>query len=286
MTETPELAPVAAEKPTSPFDGPGIYFGVSGDEYHSAEGVSKTGLWTIHTKTPAHFMYGERKDSNAFSMGEAVHVAILEPNRFELSFTRGPADRRGNKWKDAEAYAASTGMICLTENDYDDALLIRDASHAHPIVQKITSGAMVETVGVAIDEQTGVLVKCKPDLYHPELALIGDLKSSVDGSADAFAKSIINYGYHFQEAMYSDVWQAAGGGEVAGFIFIVVEKTAPFLVSVFELEPRVVAAGHDAYRAALAKYAECEKADKWPGYSETVQRLDAPEWFYRQQEFN
>lgn len=285
MTETPELAPVASPAAERPNYLPGIKL-VSNDEYHASPGVSKTGLWTIHTKTPAHFMYGERKDSNAFSMGEAVHTAILEPHEFETRCMRGPADRRGNKWKDAEAHAAHIGMTLLTEADYDAALLIRDAAHAHPIVQKITSGAMVETAGYAIDEQTGVLVKCKPDLYHPGLALIGDLKSSVDGSADAFAKSIINYGYHFQEAMYSDVWQAAGGGEVAGFIFIVVEKTAPFLVSVFELEPRVVTAGHDAYRAALNKYADCEHGDVWPGYPETVQRLDAPEWFYRQQEFN
>lgn len=285
MTETPELAPVATPRPALGTMPAGIQ-AISNDEYHASPGISKTGLWTIHTKTPAHFMYGERKDSNAFSMGEAVHTAILEPHAFEARCMRGPADRRGNKWKDAEAHAEHVGMTLLTEADYDAALLIRDAAHAHPIVQKITSGAMVETAGYAVDEQTGVLVKCKPDLYHADLGIIGDLKSSVDGSADAFGKSIVNYGYHFQEAMYSDVWQNAGGGQVDGFIFIVVEKTAPFLVSVYELEPRIVEKGYDAYRAALLKYAECEKADKWPGYPETVQRLDAPEWFYRQQEFN
>lgn len=286
MQEGPPLAEIATidQIPAFELAGDGLYQ-IDDETYHrGSPGVSKSGLWTIHTKTPAHYQFGERKDSEAFSMGSAVHCAILEPERFEEAHVRGPDDRRGNKWKDAMEYAASIGASCLTSSQYDEALLIREAAHLHPMIRKLTTGAKIETAAFAHDDETGAIVKCKPDIFNPALNVLADLKSSDNAGKEAFAKSITNYGYHVQEAMYADVWQQAGQPAPDGFVFIVIEKSAPFLVAVYEIEPRLVADGFEIYRSALRTYAACDKANAWPGYSQKVERIDAPDWYYRQQE--
>jgi hypothetical protein len=279
-----ELAEIPATLPAFELAGPGFY-AIDDETYHrGSPGVSKSGLWTIHTKTPAHFQFGERKETEAFQMGSAIHCAILEPEAFESRYVRGPDDRRGNKWTDACAAAAHYGTTCLVSKDYDEALLYREAAHLHPIVRKLTTNAKVETAAFAIDDETGEIIKCKPDVFNEGLNIIADLKSSVSASREDFAKSITNYGYHVQEAMYSDVWTQAGGTALDGFVFIVIEKSAPFLVAVYEIEPRLVEDGFGIYRSALRKFHECNLANSWPGYSNSVERIDAPEWYYRQQE--
>ena len=198
----------------------------------------------------------------------------LEPERLETSVFKGPADRRGNKWKEAEDYANFAQMILLTEADYNMALLIRDlaATSEHLDIMR-DEGPIVETSAYHVDEETGVLVKTRPDIYNPKHKIIADVKNMADGSADAFSRSVGQFGYHVQEAMYSDVWSKGSGYEVEAFFFICFEKSEPPMLSVFELDANAVAEGHAIYRAALAKYAECERTDAWPGYPNKVQKI-------------
>src|SRR5260370_1042811 len=111
------------------------------EQYHQGEGVSKTGLHTILTRTPFHYRFGDRTPSNAQAFGSAAHTAILEPNLFEPKYMRGPDDRRGNKWAAAQEIAQQQGKEVLTSGDYDDALRLRDILHRDPMLQRLTAGA-------------------------------------------------------------------------------------------------------------------------------------------------
>jgi hypothetical protein len=114
---------------------PGIYEGLSNDEYHKGPGVSKSGLWAIHTKTPAHFKNPPVKEETTRSkaikdFGTAAHLAILKPDEFEKKVVKGPSDRRGNKWKDLAEACELDGSLLLVEDTYESVLRIRDDQDA------------------------------------------------------------------------------------------------------------------------------------------------------------
>lgn len=259
----------------------GIHADLTNEQYHAGAGVSKSGLWKIHTSTPAHFKFGERKESDAFDFGEAVHLAILQPNEFEEVVYRGPKDRRGNPWKDAQEFCGIDGKLLLTAGDYDKALTIRDSVHADAWLNTVITGGqrMIEASGYWRDEETGVLCRCRPDLYRADLGMILDVKTTTSAAPKDFAKSVVNFGYHAQEAFYSDGWRALGQ-QVDAFAFIAIEKDAPFAKVIYELPPSMVDEGRAIIRKALETYAECQRTGQWPAYADGVQELQFPRWAY------
>jgi len=257
---------------------PGIYT-MSNSDYHSSPGISRSGLWTIWNQTPAHFKYGEPKQSREFDVGTAVHDAILDPNQFDLTAVRGPVDRRGKKWEEAVTEAGKIGQTVLTASDYDTVLAMRDAVLANSVIADLVHDGLIEQA--AFCEKDGTLVKCKPDLYSPEHKTILDLKTSRDGRPHAFARDCAMYGYSVQESFYTDVWQLAGGGPVEAFCFAVIEKEPPYAVALYELDANAVDEGRAVCERALALYAECTRTGVWPGYPATVQTLSLPRWSFK-----
>jgi len=266
---------------------PGIYFNMPNEDYHSGPGISKSGLWTIQNQSPAHYKFGQREPSKVFDFGEACHLAILQPNEFETKVIRGPEDRRGNKWKDLVAAcdikgSDMFGKLLLTSGDYDEVLAIRDVVHADSWLNSIITGGkpMIEASGYIIDKPTGELRRVRPDFYREDLSLILDVKSSQSAHPDAFARSVVNYGYHAQEAYYTDAWSDLGK-PVEGFAFLAFEKKPPYAFAVYELPPSIVEEGRALMRQALDTYHDCRKSGVWPSYGEGVQELSFKRWAYR-----
>lgn len=255
---------------------------ITNEAYHSGPGISKSGLWTIWQQTPAHFIGAERKSTKAKDFGSAAHTAILEPEIFEKAYTVAPeGNKNSNVYKDAAAYLLNQGFTLLNRDEYEAILRIRDCAERHPIVRKLRQDAAVEQSAYWIDEETGELCRVRPDVYSRKNRLIGDIKTSKSAAHDSFARDVANYGYHVQEPFYSDGWQLAGGGDVDGFAFVVVEKEPPYLFAVYELDPDSVEEGRQIYRTALKIYAECRKTNHWPGYADKVQELRLPKWAFR-----
>ncbi len=280
----------------------GIVYGLDSEAYHAGPGISKSGLWTIYTKTPAHYRFEERaeKNQNALDLGSATHLALLQPEEFEAKVFLGPENRMGNKWKDAllEAeHRAGPSAIVLTTKDYERCQRIRDSGELCATLVEARRGAIIEASGYATDPATGALCRVRPDCYNPELGIIADLKTARDGGRRGFMNAVAEYGYHMQEAFYSDVWNRVLDFEnlkgadqtVEAFIFIVIESAAPFQVSAYELAPSAVEEGRQAYQRALVQYATCKERERlgmperqaWPGYPEEPEPLDLPYWAYK-----
>jgi len=239
--------------------------------------VSKSTLWTLYTKSPAHALI-EKEPSPAMQLGSAVHCAVLEPDTFDERFVRGPDDRRGVRWKEA---LDEHGAKLLTSGDYDDALRIRDALQRDPLVRRLTTGDVWREVsGFWRDPETGLVVRCRPDAYRPSLRLMADVKTTTDARATTWRKRVAEFGYHAQEALYTDGWRACGM-EVDAFVFIAVETSAPYAHCVFDLAPAAVDEGRAAMREALQTFAQCKAANRWPAYPSEPQSLDIPSWAYR-----
>jgi hypothetical protein len=92
---------------------------------------------------------------------------------------------------------------------------------------------------------------------------------------------VANYRYHAQEAFYTDGYRFANPGEFAdelSFIFVAVEKEAPFGVAVYELDQEAVNIGRALYKRNLETYVRCRAANEWPAYPNEVQTLSLPKW--------
>lgn len=258
------------------------------DQYHAAPGYSKSFLWAMQGKTPYMARYGKRKESNAFDVGHAAHTAILEPELLESSVTKGPDDRRGNKWTFAKEEADNAGKILLTSSDYDQVLLIRDLADTVPELVQMRKGALIEQSCYAVDEETGLTIKCRPDLYNPGLSGMLDIKNMADISDRAWERDIGSFGYHMQDAMYRDVWQRGSDMKAEFFFFVCFSKTEPPEVVCRELESVDAGEGYLAYREQLLRVAECESSGVWPGQPAGVvrgvrmrdrdRRHTAPQW--------
>lgn len=254
------------------------------DDYHANPAVSRSGLWRLYSKSPYHFRHHQVEETSAMKLGTAIHTAILEPERFETSFHRGPADRRGNKWRDELEFAENEGKECLTSGDYDNALLVREQAATCSVLQQALRGnRMIERSAYALVD--GVMLKCRPDLYNSDMEVMVDLKSTTDASPEAFAKSVATHGYHFQEAFYTKVWIAAHGGFLGGFVFIAIEKPTadnPPVFQAYELDSAAVTEGYAIIDSALERYRECNASGVWPAYGGGVQTLELPRWAFKE----
>lgn len=267
---------------------PGIYQGIPNEAYHAGPGISKSGLWIIHEKTPAHYKFPPPRDEETTQkkatrdFGTAAHIAILEPADFEDRVMRGPADRRGNKWTDAVEACGISHQTLLVSDAYDQVLAIRDAVHANSYISGILTGgkSMVEASGYWRDATTGRLCRCRPDLVRTDIGVMVDLKTARSARADDFARAVVKYGYHAQEPFYSDGWEIASGASMNGFLFLAWEKESPYACALYELPPSIVEEGRVIMRKALDRYSECVKTNAWPGYADGVQELSFKRWAY------
>ena len=252
---------------------PGIYENVPEDEYHASEGVSVSYL-KVHAQAPAKARYGERKETEALKLGSLIHCAVTEPDKLERRYAATDLDRSGTKaWIEAERKAA--GRVLIKRDAMDDAKRIRDAVFLHPVARELlTAPGPVEASFWWIDPETGVLCRGRADKIIPGMRVLADLKSTEDASPRGFARTAENYLYDWQAAMYVDgINEAPGGFAAEAFVYLAIEKEPPFLVGAYEILPEHVERARAQVALQLADYRQCEMADHWPGYSETLEPL-------------
>ena len=244
---------------------PGIYDGVSNADYHRDEALGSTSLKTLATKTPAHYQHDKAKPktSDAFDLGTVVHSIILEGDATGVEIC--PFSAWTTKAaKDARDEARAAGKIPLLTKDWLQVLNMRDAVMGHKLARKLLTGHKAEQ-SVFWDEG-GQTYKCRPDAQQP--GVLVDLKTALSADPNEFGKVAHNFGYHQSAAHYIDGWKAATGEDLP-FRFVLVEKTAPYLVSVVELDWEAIDIGRGLNDRAKRIYAECVASNTWPGYPAT-----------------
>lgn len=164
---------------------------------------------------------------------------------------------------------------------WDQLHAMRDSVMAHPAARKLLQrqGKAEQSI-YWNDPVTGVSCRCRPDyLTDDDFAI--DLKTTEDASQEGFSKSIANYRYHVQDPFYSDGILHATGRRVRGFFFIAVEKSAPYAVQVFQVDEESRELGRMEYMRDLESYAECEETGVWPAYSDRIEPIAVPAYYYK-----
>lgn len=256
---------------------PGIYDGMSNAEYHRDEALGSTSLKTLALKTPAHYQYDKQhpKFSDAFTLGTAAHSLILEGDTSSIVVVEA------ENWltkaaKEAKAAALADGKQPLLMKEWAQVQAMRDSVMDHPLARNAFTGHKAEQS--VFWEEDGLMLKCRPDAWKP--GLIVDLKTTVDANPNEFGKTAFNYGYFMSAAHYIDGVKAATGEDVK-FVFVNVEKTAPYLVSVTELSDADLNRGRSRLDRAKRIYRECEASGNWPGYPNLI-TTELPFWAQKQ----
>jgi hypothetical protein len=247
-------------------------------EYHSAAGISKSGLDLI-ARSPAHYRFGApREPSRAMEIGTAIHTAILEPDRFasEYMLLKGVEDRRSAVYKDAVKTHGSERTLTGPESDRVAAMQESVYANPHAAGFLRDPACQRELSVFTTDPETGVGVKARFDAMLTGRSL--DLKKTQDARPDMFAKSVANYRYHVQAAFYSDVWKWETGEELRAFGFLAIEDEAPNATAIYVLDDDALEYGRRLYRRDLHLYAKCLDAGEWPALETKPQVLTLPAW--------
>lgn len=263
----------------------GLHRGISEATYHERELIASKSALELVRRSPAHFMAwlnGQEEEATpAMEFGSAFHCAALEPAIFAKLYAAEP-DFGDCRFKEAKAERDAwrrdnAGKKLLSANDHASIMAMVASVHGHPLAGKMIADGEPELTVRWRDEATGIECKGRADYWVAKHRMVVDLKSSLDGSPGEFPKAAANFGYHRQDAFYRTGF-AAVGEPVDHFVFVVVEKKAPFAVSVYALDGNAVSLGNAQNRRSLDVMGECVKSGNWPGYEPSIQTLKLPPW--------
>ena len=152
-------------------------------------------------KSPAHFLSYKRRDfveSASMRLGTAVHSALLEPEEF-------------SKIYDVTDLRKNTKATELLE------LCSKRETEVKRDIQGVPFRGFVDAMSKDV---------------------IVDLKTTQDASAEGFSKSVYNFSYHLQAAIYKEL---TGASE---FYIIAVENTAPHNICSYQLSQDALDSGY------------------------------------------
>ena len=238
-------------------------------EYREKKGISKSSLWEIR-KSPLHFkwkMEHPQEDTAALLFGRAVHKWILEEESFFNEFSICPdVDRRtkDGKMQYETFLLESNGKDVITQADYEQILSMKESINSLPDVVELLKGEYEQSY-FWIDQMTGEKCKCRPDVINHNTKLIVDLKTTDSCENGHFERSCKKYGYKLQAGMYREgVFQNTF--DEYGFVFVAIEKSAPYAVRVYRCTPEYIDQGYDLFREYIGIYHECKTKNEWLGY--------------------
>lgn len=242
--------------------------------YHAHPAVSKSVLDRI-ARSPLHaraYLDGQRDEPTASMIfGTAMHCAVLEPQRFAAEYSVWEGDRRTKEGKAAYEAMQATGATIISRDDHDAISAMVASIRQHAVASTLLENGQAETSVFWKHQASGIECKCRPDWLRSD-GIVVDLKTTEDASPAAFARSVAAYRYHVQAAHY------LAGTEAERFVFIAIEKKAPYAVAVYELDADSLQVGQRLRERDLDQYASCLEFNQWPGYPAQIQTLALPKW--------
>lgn len=237
--------------------------------YDNIPALRRSALWELR-KSPAHYKYYVENPPEAtpsLMFGTAVHMALLEPERFKNSYIVSPKiDRRTKEGKEAYAALMESGKDILSEEDGEKIAAMVNAVMEHPIASKLISGEHEVPIEWE-DPKTSERCKCRPDIIHENI--IVDYKTTISCEDGVFEASTRKYGYQLQAAMYREGLLQTRFDNY-GFAFIAQEKTPPYAVRVYMCDEGWIDDGVSIYRELLDLYHDCKIKNEWKGYEEVT----------------
>ena len=271
---------------------PGVYPGIPMDVYVTWDAANFSTI-NKFDRSAAHareIIVNPPDQTPAMALGSATHAAVLEPELFRKNWAVGPeGDKRTKKTQLAWAKFESENpdKISLTAKEYAQCCSMMHSAHQNPdILEMIKGPKFTELSVVWVDKNTGVLCKCRVDLVGRLWGnvVISDLKTTMDASEDAWNYEVRKYKYHAQAAMYLDGLENASAAIGRRFVWVALEKTAPFGTALYEPDEATIDKGRRMYGKWLRQWKECQESGVWAGYPRGVRPLMLSDYHLRHED--
>ena len=261
---------------------PGVYRNLDEVEYHRhPTSLSQSGAKVL-LSNPAKFQWQREhppEPTSSMNLGSAAHKLVLGVGG-EIVVVEA-ADWRKKDDQNLKKNLIADGKIPLLPAEHETVQAMAERLRSSKIPNLLLSGDGEPEVSLfATDETTRVLRRARLDwLPSPtERMIIADYKTSRSADPERFGRSVADFGYHMQDAWYSDVVIDLGLAESVAFLFVVQETEPPYEVAIMQLDDFARKVGRFQNRLALDIFADCEKAGVWPGYGDGVHRVELPRW--------
>lgn len=242
-------------------------------EYHAIKALSAGMAITLDQECPLRAWLDSpfnpaqvRENKPEFDIGTAAHLAVLEPellaeravlHEFDTYATKAARDIRDEAW--------AAGKTPLKPKEWEIVRSIAGAlSPTKSAKGKLFTGGHPE---VSLTwEWDGVPCKARPDYLPDSGAYMVDLKTANSANPRAVARKAFDEAWHVRAAWYLAGVEAATGKRPEHYWFVVVEKDAPHISEVYELDDRSLVWGERIIGRALRLFAECTASGRWPSY--------------------
>lgn len=249
---------------------PGLYFGISNDDYHADPALSSSGI-KILLRSPEeyHYHYIAKTDPDpdtvATKFGTAYHTFVLEPEAFSYQIL---PNQKG-----------TTKEGCLADTELAQIIAMKKRLFSNPRHAVLFQGGYPEVSVFWQDEETGVMCRVRFDYWKP--GFITDLKT-INDIYNGPRYDTPERGYHISGAMYMegcrqlrrllrekpDCIHGFTGDQDALFDFLMkflkdgVErfnlffqgKKPPFIVRAMPVSAEIAAKGYGRFREGLQEY--------------------------------
>jgi hypothetical protein len=275
---------------------PRVEYNLSFEDYRNhRDHISSTGLKTLLTESPEHFLYRWNQtdqDKDHFRFGRIFHMGVLEPQRFrdelivEPEFTGYNKDGRTLSTQSKEARdkrkawnEAHKGQTILKNSERDDMIGMLNAVMKYPEPKNIIAYGKPEVSLFCTDPVTGLKMKGRPDILVVEEdgVEIYDIKST-RRHLRWFYKDIGEFRYDIQISFYKLLCEIVFGKPYKRGGWIVASKEAPHTAAFKDVPPDKTKLSDDWVRHGLNVLADCVKKDQWPSYSAAVEPAEYPDW--------
>jgi hypothetical protein len=288
---------------------PGVYPDLSNDDYHNDSAISRTGLM-VYKESPFKFWSRyinpnnqEKKVSKVMEFGSAVHSFVLEPYQFhkeymvELDlpklpkvgllknlgrpeFDRQKAERARIEFENNMALEGwkelAEGKKTISLEDYWKILNINLALKQHNEARDLVFDAdAYETSYFWKDEETGLMLKARPDILHKNM--IVDLKTCRSASPRAYQHAMANEGYHIQAALIQTALYECEERQIDNCLNVCIETEFPFEIGVKVISEEALKVAHSEIRDLLNRMKVSFEKNHWPSYA--VEEVNLPQWY-------
>ncbi len=212
-------------------------------------GVSSTRIKAIVATSFKHAALKPFESTPEMIFGTAFHAYMEAESEFAAKYSVGKMDP-------VRTYLA-----------FDDLYRIKkmaDNVRNHPVAKDLVAGSTAEWTFFALDPLSGVLRKCRPDLFKD--LTIADYKSCFDASPKVFSYQAKKLMYRISAQYYLDVARCASGRDFNEFKFIAVESQGLHEVAVYPVDDRSMIHAQEEIQGALNAIAAAQIGG-WTGYA-------------------